>query len=131
MSERPAAANDLAELKNRLAEIHDLRRAQEVLFWDQTVMMPPGGGPVRGAQLTTIDRIAHERFISPEIGRLLDALTAHEESLDYDSDDASLIRTTRRDWEKARPPRRTTSGRRRARRTTSRPSSPTSSAPST
>ena len=102
MSERPAAANDLAELKNRLAEIHDLRRAQEVLFWDQTVMMPPGGGPVRGAQLTTIDRIAHERFISPEIGRLLDGLAAHEESLDYDSDDASLIRTTRRDWEKAR-----------------------------
>jgi carboxypeptidase Taq len=91
-----------AELKNRLAEIHDLRRAQEVLFWDQTVMMPPGGGPVRGAQLTTLDRIAHERFISPEIGSLLDELASYEDGLDYDSDDASLIRTTRRDWEKAR-----------------------------
>ena len=34
-----------AELKTRLAEIHDLRRALEMLFWDQTVMMPPGGGP--------------------------------------------------------------------------------------
>jgi len=97
-----SAPNDLAELKNRLAEINDLRRAQEVLFWDQTVMMPPGGGPVRGAQLTTIDRVAHERFVTPEIGRLLDALASHEASLDYDSDDASLIRTTRRDWEKAR-----------------------------
>jgi carboxypeptidase Taq len=91
-----------AELKNRLAEIHDLRRAQEVLFWDQTVMMPPGGGPVRGAQLTTLDRIAHERFIAPEIGTLLDELAPYEDGLDYDSDDASLIRTTRRDWEKAR-----------------------------
>jgi carboxypeptidase Taq len=91
-----------AELKNRLAEIHDLRRAQEVLFWDQTVMMPPGGGPVRGAQLTTLDRIAHERFIAPEIGSLLDELASYEEGLDYDSDEASLIRTTRRDWEKAR-----------------------------
>ena len=39
-----------AELKTRLAEIHDLRRAQEILFWDQTVMMPPAGAPVRGAQ---------------------------------------------------------------------------------
>ena len=90
------------ELKNRLAEIHDLRRAQEVLFWDQTVMMPPGGGPVRGAQLTTLDRIAHERFIAPEIGTLLEELARYEESLEYDSDEASLIRTTRRDWDKAR-----------------------------
>ena len=91
----------LADLKSRLAEIHDLRRAQEILFWDQTVMMPPGGGAVRGAQVTTLDRIAHEKFISDEIGTLLDALAGHEQELDYDSDDASLIRTTRRDWEKA------------------------------
>ena len=90
-----------ADLKSRLAEIHDLRRAQEILFWDQTVMMPPGGGAVRGAQVTTLDRIAHEKFISDEIGTLLDALADYEKELDYDSDDASLIRTTRRDWEKA------------------------------
>jgi carboxypeptidase Taq len=89
------------DLKSRLAEIHDLRRAQEILFWDQTVMMPPGGGPVRGAQVTTLDRIAHEKFISDEIGTLLEDLAGYEQELDYDSDDASLIRTTRRDWEKA------------------------------
>ncbi len=64
-------------------------------------MMPPGGGAVRGAQVTTLDRIAHEKFISDEIGTLLDALAGYEQELDYDSDDASLIRTTRRDWEKA------------------------------
>ncbi len=90
-----------AELKTRLAEIHDLRRAQEILFWDQTVMMPPGGSTVRGHQVTTLDRIAHQKFISNEIGTLLDALSGYEQELDYDSDDASLIRTTRRDWEKA------------------------------
>ena len=89
------------DLKSRLAEIHDLRRAQEILFWDQTVMMPPGGGAVRGAQVTTLDRIAHEKFISDEIGTLLEELAGYEQELDYDSDDASLIRTTRRDWEKA------------------------------
>jgi carboxypeptidase Taq len=89
------------DLKSRLAEIHDLRRAQEILFWDQTVMMPPGGGAVRGAQVTTLDRIAHEKFISDEIGTLLEQLAGYEQELDYDSDDASLIRTTRRDWEKA------------------------------
>ena len=91
-----------AELKTRLAEIHDLRRTQEILFWDQTVMMPPGGSPVRSAQLTTLDRIAHEQFVSDEVGALLDELAPYEQSLAYDSDDASLIRTTRRDWEKLR-----------------------------
>ena len=90
------------ELTTRLAEIHDLRRTQEILFWDQTVMMPPGGGSVRGHQVTTLDRIAHQKFVSGEIGKLLDDLSKYAQELDYDSDDASLIRTTRRDWEKAR-----------------------------
>jgi carboxypeptidase Taq len=90
------------ELKTRLAEIHDLRRSLELLFWDQTVMMPQGGGAVRGAQLTTLDRIAHEKFVADEIGELLEGLREHEQGLDYDSDEASLIRTTRRDYEKAR-----------------------------
>ncbi|HUQ21537.1 MAG TPA: carboxypeptidase M32 [Gaiellaceae bacterium] len=91
-----------AELKTRLAEIHDLRRAQEILFWDQTVMMPPGGSSVRGQQVTTLDRIAHQKFVSDEIGSLLEQVSDYEQGLDYDSDDASLIRVTRRDWEKAR-----------------------------
>ena len=91
-----------AELKHRLADIHDLRRAQEVLFWDQMVMMPPGGGPVRGAQLTTLDRIAHARFVDDEVGRLLEELRPWEESLDYDSDEASLVRTTRRAFSQSR-----------------------------
>jgi carboxypeptidase Taq len=91
-----------AELKARLAEISDLRRAQELLFWDQTVMMPPAGAGVRSAQLTTLDRVAHELFVSDETGRLLEGLRPYEEELEYDSDEASLIRTARRDWEKAR-----------------------------
>src|ERR1044072_1526236 len=90
------------ELKTRLAEIHDLHRALEMLFWDQTVMMPSGGGAVRAQQLTTLDRIAHEKFVADEIGVLLDDLADYEQSLDYDSDEASLIRTTRRDHDKRR-----------------------------
>jgi carboxypeptidase Taq len=64
--------------------------------------MPPLGTPARADQLATLGRIAHERFVDPEIGRLLDRLAPLEESLPYDSDDASLVRVTRRDWEKLR-----------------------------
>ncbi len=93
---------DLRALRERLAEVSDLARTGGVLSWDQKVTMPPGGHPARAEALATISRIAHQRFTDPEIGRLLESLAPLEESLDYDSDDASLIRVTRRDWEKQR-----------------------------
>lgn len=91
---------DLRSLKGRLAEISDLYRAMGVLSWDQKVTMPPLGNPARAEALATLGRIAHEKFVDDEIGRLLERLRPLEESLDHDSDDASLIRVTRRDWEK-------------------------------
>ena len=92
----------LADLKERVAEIQDLDRASSLLGWDQQVKMPPGGGGVRAEQLATIGRIAHEALTSDEMGRLLDQLAPLEDTLEYDSDEASLIRVVRRDWEKAR-----------------------------
>src|SRR5512134_2451389 len=90
------------ELKTRLAEIHDLNKIGWVLGWDQRVMMPPRGAAVRAEQLATLQRIAHEKFTGAEVGRLLDDLHPYEESLPYDSDEASLIRVARRDYDKAR-----------------------------
>jgi carboxypeptidase Taq len=93
---------DLRALRERLAEISDLNRTLGVLGWDQKVTMPPGGHPARAEAMATVGRIAHERFVDDELGRMLERLRPLEESLDYDSDDASLIRVTRRDWEKQR-----------------------------
>jgi carboxypeptidase Taq len=94
-----AALNDL---KQRLAEVYDLEKAAAIAGWDQRTMMPPHGAPARSEVAATLSGIAHERFTSPEVGRLLDALRPLEEELEFESDDASLIRVTRRDWEKAR-----------------------------
>ncbi len=92
----------LDDLRTRLAEVADLSRAAGVLGWDQRVTMPPRGTEARASQLSTLSRIAHERFTDDEIGRLLDAAEPLVESLPYDSDDRSLVRVTRRDWDKAR-----------------------------
>ena len=92
----------LTDLKERLAEIHDLQKTRALLAWDQQVLMPPGGGGVRAEQIATLDRIAHSAFTSDEIGRLLDRLAPFEAAQPYDSDEASLVRVTRLDWEKAR-----------------------------
>lgn len=90
----------LAELKTRLLEIGDLQGAGAVLNWDQSTYMPPGGAAARGRQLATLARISHQRSTDPQLGRLLDDLRPYEESLPYDSDDASLIRVARRAYEK-------------------------------
>lgn len=89
------------ELKTRLTEVNDIDSAARLLHWDQSTYMPPGGAAARARQLATLSRIAHEKFIDPAIGKLLDALTPYEQSLDYDSDEASLIRVTRRRYERA------------------------------
>ena len=90
------------DLRERLAEISDLVKTAALLGWDQHTMMPQRGAPIRAEQMATVGRIAHTKFISPEIGRLLDDLRGWGEQHDYDSFEASLIRVATRDWEKAR-----------------------------
>jgi carboxypeptidase Taq len=89
----------LQALKARLLDIYDLSMANALLRWDQTTYMPPGGAEARGRQTAILGRVAHEKQIDPELGRLLDQL--EKESRDPDSDDAALIREARRDFERA------------------------------
>jgi carboxypeptidase Taq len=90
------------ELRRRLAEVSDLARASAILGWDQQTMMPPRGAAGRAEELATLGRVIHERFTAPEIGRLLDELAGFEQEHPHDSFEASLVRVTRVDWEKAR-----------------------------
>ena len=94
-------ADALAQLQERLTRITDLGRIARILSWDQQTMMPPAGAKHRADHLATLQRISHELLIADETGRLLEELRPQEESLDPDSDDAALIRLTRRDYEKA------------------------------
>jgi carboxypeptidase Taq len=92
----------LQRLKEILGEVADLNRAGSVLAWDQETFMPPGGVENRADQLTTLERLSHSRFTADEVGALLDAAEGEVTRLPFDSDDASLVRVTRRDYEQAR-----------------------------
>jgi carboxypeptidase Taq len=101
----------LAELKRRLAEIHDLGRAAALLGWDERTMMPPGGADPRAEVLATIARLRHQMFCHDEVGRLLEAArTRLEGEPDREASspngapdrDVALVRIVTRDWEKAR-----------------------------
>jgi carboxypeptidase Taq len=91
----------LERLKVLLGEIYDLERVNFLLAWDQETTMPPDGAEARAEQRATIGRAAHERLVSDELGRLLEELRGMEESLPYESDEASLIRVARHDHERA------------------------------
>ena len=92
----------LLRLKETLGEVADLSRAGAVLAWDQETFMPPGGVEHRADQLTTLERLGHIRFTSDDVGALLDEAEGEVSRLPFDSDDASLVRVTRRDYEQAR-----------------------------
>ena len=90
----------LNELKERLGEVADIGRAASVLSWDQQVNMPPGGNEARGQQLATLSKIAQEKFITEEVGRLIDDL---KQELDgADTDEAALVRVAARNYDKAK-----------------------------
>ncbi len=90
------------KLRELLARVSDLGSAAAVLGWDQETYMPPGAAAARAEQIATLGKLAHEFFISDEIGDLLEALEPQVRSLPYDSLEASLVRVTKRDYEKAR-----------------------------
>src|SRR5467141_4033324 len=92
----------LLTLKAILAEVMDLHRAGAVLDWDQETYMPPGGVQNRSEQASTLSEVAHRRFTSDEVGRLLDAAEGSAAKMPFDSDEASLVRVTRRDYDLAR-----------------------------
>ncbi|HEY0603439.1 MAG TPA: carboxypeptidase M32 [Herpetosiphonaceae bacterium] len=89
----------LQELKQRLIEVNDLHAAAALLYWDQSTYMPPGGAEARGRQVATLSEIAHQKFTDDAVGKLLDDLRPYEESQPYDSDEASLIRVARREYD--------------------------------
>jgi carboxypeptidase Taq len=92
----------LADLKTRLGKIEDLKAAANVLSWDQETYMPSGAAEARAHQLSTLQTMAHEQFVADETGALLDQAADDLNGADPLDDDASLVRVTRRDYERDR-----------------------------
>ena len=93
--------SQVSELKRRLLEIEDLQNAGALLGWDQATYMPPAASVARGRQMALLGELAQEKLIDPAIGRLLDELQPRCEQLPFDDDTATLVRVTRRIYDKA------------------------------
>ena len=92
----------VTKLREHLATINDLHGAMAVLGWDELTKMPTGGAGARGERMATLGRLAHEMFIADETGRLIEAAENDLNELDFDSDEASLVRFARRGFDRSR-----------------------------
>jgi carboxypeptidase Taq len=93
-------SDKLGQLRERLGEVADLGRAASLLNWDEQVNMPPGGSEARGRQLATLNKIAQEKFVTEEVGRLIEDVKKEFDGAD--SDEAALVRVAGRDYDKAK-----------------------------
>jgi carboxypeptidase Taq len=93
------AMSTLEALHDRLAELVDLASLGRLTAWDQQTMMPPGGAHARAHQLATLERLAHARATSEEVGAWLDEVETDGELSDVDRD---VVRVARRDFERRR-----------------------------
>lgn len=91
----------IARLNTLVEEIVDLRHAASLIGWDERVSMPPGGVAAHGGMAATIQRIAHEKFTSAQLGSALQDAAREVESLAPDSAPARLVKVTARDYERA------------------------------
>ena len=57
-------------------DIHGLMEAQQVLEWDQQVMMPVKGNDQRAGSVSALAKIIHEKLTSSEMGELIEAFGA-------------------------------------------------------
>jgi carboxypeptidase Taq len=92
----------LDRLLTILGEIADLQKAAALLEWDEQVYMPPGGAVTHGQMVGTVRKLAHEMFVTDEVGGLVETLTGELAGADPDSDMARLVAVTARDFDKMR-----------------------------
>jgi carboxypeptidase Taq len=88
------------ELRRRLGEIADVGSALSLLGWDQQTKMPAKGAGARAHAAAALTKIHDQLWTDPALGELLDSLAEWSEERPYDSDEASIVRVTTRDYRK-------------------------------
>jgi len=86
----------LQQFKEALHEIADYLAVFALLEWDQQVNMPPAGAEGRSQVMSRIAEQAHNLSVSAETIRLLEEAEKAVAGIDPDSDDARLVKVSRK-----------------------------------
>ncbi len=86
----------LAEHHRRLSQ---LRHVEAIASWDESTMMPAGGGPARAEALSALRGLIHQQATRPGLGDLFAAVAAEEGNLSPWQ--RANLREMKRDWVRA------------------------------
>jgi len=91
------AATELEAFKEHLGVVQDLRSMQALMGWDLETYMPKQAAGLRGAQMGTLAKLAHERVTDPKMGQWLASLSGQK----LPKVDAALVRVVQRDYDRS------------------------------
>jgi carboxypeptidase Taq len=86
-------------LVSHLTDIHYLSRGMGLIEWDMQVNMPPKAAAERGAMMASLSRLRHEMFTGEKTATLLAQAADEVKGMEYDSDEASMVRVVMQDYE--------------------------------
>ncbi len=89
-----------SQLKEKLLELKYLKSTLGVLHWDQNVNMPEKGAGARASKISYLSGLVHEKFLSPEIEKLLMALKVELEVGRLNREREVVIREVLREFER-------------------------------
>jgi carboxypeptidase Taq len=95
MAEIPSA-DAYQKLLDRAERVGTLETMDNLLFWDQQVMMPPGGTPARSTQRGLVSSLQHEALTGNDVETWLDTVT----DADLNDDQQAVVREVRREHER-------------------------------
>ena len=91
----------LKELYDNMRELAIIGSCRALLDWDERTYMPRNGSEHRGNQSAFLSGIAHEKFVSPRNGEILDSLISSGLDPNADDPDSANIREIKRVYDKA------------------------------
>jgi len=85
------------EFSGYVKELYDLRKASDLIEWDQETCMPPKSVEGRGCVLATLSGIYHEKLVSEKMGKYLDQLGKNR---DLSDEQKANVREIKRAYDK-------------------------------
>ena len=95
----PSTAFVLRSAVRKAREVGLLASAQSLLTWDERTKLPPAGGEYRAEQVSYLAGLIHRRQTDPEVGGLLDELSASPLAADPHSDAGAVIHNLKHDYD--------------------------------
>ncbi|MCP4808583.1 MAG: carboxypeptidase M32 [Proteobacteria bacterium] len=85
------------ELSDRTTELKAIEGLMGMAEWDQQVMMPAAGSGARGAHMSLLSGLHHEKLTDDRVGELLETLTGG----DLTETQSASVRNLQRDFDRA------------------------------